>query len=229
MKKLILSAILGSAVALPSIASASSAEGVGVGINYGMFSGPTLELSYPLTDTLQVRGALSGGMGLSETSSDTDIDYKVEADGGINRLALDYHPFSNGFFLSGGYAVNSFNLKTNGSVAAGNTFDIGNDTYTATTDVSLAGKLDWDSGATLSLGWGHSPSEGLGFLIELGAIFTGAGDVALAGTGTVDGVVDVATDPTVQDSIRAEEAKLQNDVGDYDFLPILQAGVTYRF
>jgi len=232
MKKTIISLAMASVVVASSQVSASEADGLGLGVNYGLISGPTLELTYPLTDTLQIRGALSSGMGISETASDTDIDYEVEADGGVNRLALDYHPFGNGFFLSAGYAMNNFSLDAVGTSSAAETVDIGDDTYTVTSDVALNGKLDWNSGATLTLGWGHSPAKGLGFLIELGAIFTGAADVDLSGTGTVsDGTTtyDVSTDPTVLESIAAEEAKLEEDVADFEYLPVLQAGITYRF
>lgn len=224
--------IVASAMFAGSFAShslyASSMENIGLGINYGAFSGPSLELSFPISDTLQVRGALSGGMGLSETGSDTDIEYDVEADGGIHRLALDYHPFANGFFLSAGYAINNFELKTNGSKTAANV-DVGDQSF-ANADVALSGNLAWDNAPTLSLGWGHSPQQGLGFMVELGAFFTGAADVSLTGTGTYDnGAVDVSTDPTFQQAIKEEEAKVQKDVGDFDFLPMLQAGITYRF
>ncbi|MEA3404694.1 MAG: hypothetical protein U9R28_03025 [Pseudomonadota bacterium] len=232
IKKLVLSAAMTSFFAVPTLSSANSAEGLGLGVNYGLFAGPTLELTYPLTDTLQIRGALSNGMGLSETTSDTDIDYEVEADGGINRLALDYHPFGSGFFLSAGYAVNSFELGALGTSSAAEVVEIGDDTYTVTSDVALNGKLDWENGPTASLGWGHSPATGFGFLIEIGAIFTGSAGVSLSGTGTVtDGTdtLDVSTDPTVLESLQAEETELENDVADYTVLPIFQAGITYRF
>jgi hypothetical protein len=76
----------------------------------------------------------------------------------------------------------------------------------------------------LSLGWGHSPAVGWGAMFEVGAIFTGAPDVSLTGTTT-----DTASQDALNVALADEETKLKNDVGDYDFLPILQAGVTYRF
>ena len=220
MKKIILSAILGSAVAMPSISSANSGEGVGVAVNYGLISGPALELTYPINDMLQVRGALSSGMGLSESTNDTDIEYDVKADGGIHRLSLDYHPLAGSFFLSAGYAFNDFKLKADGT-KTGALVEVGNDTFAGTVDIN--GNLDWDSAPMLSLGWGHSPAKGWGAIFEVGAIFTGAPDVALSGT--LDGLSNATLDAALVD----EETKIKNDVGDYDFLPILQAGITYRF
>ncbi len=221
------------AAAITSSSMAAAMDNVGLGVNYGAFSGPTLELSYPITDNLQLRGALSGGMGLSETDTTEDITYDVEADGGIHRLALDYHPFNNGFFLSAGYAINNFALDADGRAASGETVTIGDTDYTVNQNVSLKGNLDWDNAPTLSLGWGHSPAEGLGFMIEVGAYFTGAPDVSLKGTGTVEDpnnpgqFLDVSDE--IAADIRAEEKNLQDDIADYDFLPMLQAGITYRF
>ncbi len=219
MKKLLLSAIIGSAVAVPSIASANSAKGVGVAVNYGLISGPAFELSYPINDLFQVRGALSAGMVISETGSGSEIAYDVTADGGVHRLSMDYHPFAGTFFMSAGYAFNDFKLKTHGTGTG--SVDVGNDTFNG--DVVIDGSLEWDSAPMLSLGWGHSPAEGWGAMFEVGAIFTGTGDIALSGT--LNGARNSQLDAALVD----EQAKLQKDVGDYDFLPILQAGVTYRF
>lgn len=235
MKKVVrVSLLAASSLMLSANAQASSVDGLGVGVNYGLFAGPTFELNYVINDQLQVRGALSSGMTLSETTSDTDIKYDVEADGGINRLALDYHPFGNSFFLSAGYAVNNFKLSALGTTSAGQTVTIGDTTYNVDANVALNGQLNWDNGATLSFGWGNSPAKGWGALIEVGAIFTGSPKVTLTGTGTVDandgnGPQDVSSSQLVQDALNAEANKIQSDVGDYTFLPILQAGVTYRF
>ena len=225
MKKIILSSVLVVTTGMsPLLSNASESSSVGVGINYGLFAGPTLELTYPINNSLQIRGALSSGMDMSETAT-TDIEYQVKAKDGINRLALDYHPFENNFFVSAGYAVNSFNIEADAQ-KNGAGITIGDTTYSG--NVTLNGTLDWDNAPSLSLGWGNSPEKGWGGLIELGAIFTGAADVSITGTGTLNGN-DVSTDPAIQAEITKEEKKVQNELSDYDFLPILQAGITYRF
>jgi len=234
MNKSLLSIAMASVALVSANVSASGLDNVGVGVNYGLFSGPTLELTYPINNTFQLRGALSNGMGLTETTSDTDIDYDVEADGGIHRIAVDYHPFEGSFFLSGGYAVNNFSLDASGSGSVSDTIEIGNDEYDVDSDLTLNGNLDWDSGPTLSLGWGHSPAEGWGAMFEVGVIFTGSAKVSLSGSGTVTDTqtsqtYDVSDSQEVRDSLDAEEKKIEEDVGDYSILPILQAGVTYRF
>jgi len=234
MKRSILSVAICSTLIVSTHVSASEMGGVSVSVNYGLLAGPTLELTYPINKTFQLRGALSSGMGLSETTSDTDIDYQVESNGGINRLAVDYHPFDGTFFLSGGYAVNNFRFDAVGSSASNETVQIGNDEYIVDSALTLNGNLDWDSGPTLSLGWGHSPSEGWGALFEIGVIFTGSAKVSLSGSGTVTNTdtgetYDVSESQEVRDSLDAEQKNIEKDVGDYTVLPIFQAGITYRF
>ena len=230
MNKSIPSIVMASAVMISTNVSASSVDGLSVGVNYGLFSGPTLELTYPINDTFQVRGALSAGMGLSDESegdTDQEIDYTAEADGGIHRLAVDYHPFGGTFFLSAGYAVNNFAFNTQGTGTG--TVDVGDETYEGA-NISLKGQLAWSSAPTLSLGWGHSPSEGWGAIFEVGAIFTGAPDVSLTGTGTYnDGADNVNDAPEFIQALEDEKTDLKDDVADFTLLPIFQAGVTYRF
>jgi len=224
MKKSILAVSMAQAVALSSNALASEIHGLGLAVNYGAFSGPTLELSYPVADTVQLRGAISSGMGLSETSSDTDLEYDVNSDGGIQRLAVDYHPFMNGFFLSAGYAINNFELNSNASKTG--IVTVGDSDYAA--DVTIDANFTWDNAPTLSLGWGHSPSEGLGFMFEAGAFFTGNTQAGLSGTCS-GACTDPVSGQTFESALVDEEKKLQKDVADFDFLPMLQAGITYRF
>lgn len=71
MKKLVLAAAIGSSALLATQVQASSVEGLGVAVNYGLISGPALELTYPFNEYVQVRGALSAGMSLKETAKDT--------------------------------------------------------------------------------------------------------------------------------------------------------------
>jgi len=226
MNKLGLSTVVLTAIALPLSVSASSIENVGLGLNYGLFSGPTLELTYPINDSLSIRGALSSGMGLSQSDngSGSEPDYDVKSDGGIHRLALDYRPMGGNFFLSAGYAINNFKIKANSYQSSGSV-TIGDIDYAASSELRLNGVVDWDNAPMLTLGWGHSPAQGWGALFELGAIFTGAANVSLNGSGTVDGS-DIST---VRAALDAEEQRLKDDLADFDFLPVLQAGVTYRF
>lgn len=230
MKKTALSTLIAAGLLGTSLAShASGIDKIGVGVGYEVVSGATLELNYPINDIFLVRGSLSRGAGYSLTESEDNVNYKAKADGGINRLALNYHPFKGAFFLSAGYAFNDFSLNVDG--AGTGSIKVGSESFD-NASLKLKGVVEWDSAPTLSLGWGHSPSSGWGLMTELGVIFTGTPGASLTGTGSYDnggGPVDVSSDPTFQNALKAEERKLQKDIADASFLPILQIQATYRF
>lgn len=232
MKKHFLKAAVVAAMStavLAGTAQASGMDNIGVGVGYDVLSGGTLELNYPINDTFSVRGSVSNGIGFSESEQQDGILYKAKADGGIHRLAVNYHPFQGNFFLSAGYAINNFELGVKGTGSGSVT--VGDDAFNNAT-VSMKGDVSWNNAPTLSLGWGHSPKKGWGFMAEVGMIYTGSPDVSLKGTGTYDnggGAVDVSSDPTFQAALKGEEKKLKDDLADANFLPLLQAGITYRF
>ncbi|WP_319380597.1 hypothetical protein [Thiomicrorhabdus sp.] len=228
MKKGIIAAVF---VGLSSMqVQALEDSNVGVGVNYGLLSGPTLEINYVISPMLQVRGSFSSGMGMSGHQKEDNIDYKVDQDGGINRIAFDYHPFAGNFFVSAGYAQNNVKFDMN-AFSNGETVTLGNEDF-VTKNANLNGKAEWDNGATLTLGWGHSPAKGWGGMVEFGAIFTGATKVNLSGTGEIskNGTdYNLASDPTALQALREEEKKIQDDVSSVDVFPIVQLGLNYRF
>jgi hypothetical protein len=220
MKNALKTGLIASTLGLTLLAPQAQADGgLGVGIGYGLLAGPTLELNYPINNYLVARGSVSSGMNLSETATTDDLKYQVKADGGIHRLALNYHPFQGSFFLSAGYAINQFELTANARES-----DVTIDDQPFTGNVAVNGKLKWDNAPTLSLGWGHSPKQGWGAMLEVGAIFTGAAKVNLNGT-----ISDPGQQQALNDALKNEERKLKDDVAKLDFLPILQLAVTYRF
>lgn len=221
MKKTIIA--LATTVLMSTAALADGHEkSVGVSANVGLLSGAGVEVTYPINDIFHVRGSLSAGLGIDETSGDPgEVQYNGQADGGINRLAIDYRPWAGTFFISAGYAMNNFALDVTGTGSG--TTTVGDDQISG--NININGQLNWDNGATLSMGWGHSPEQGWGAMLEIGAIFTGAANVSL--TGTTD-----AADPAQSEldaALAKEEDNLRSDMADLDFLPIIQAGITYRF
>lgn len=226
MKKVVMIAALSAAVAAQTV-QANEIGGVGVGINYGLIEGASLEINYPINEYFQVRGNFSAGAGISETQTEDGIVYNAEADGGVHRLAINYHPFGGNFFLSAGYAVNNFALDVTGEDSGAGSVTVGNQTY-QTNDLMMKGNVAWDDAPVVSLGWGHSPAKGFGAFFEAGVMFTGSPEVNLRATGTVAGN-DINDASGFTQALQDEEQKLKEDVTDADMLPVLQVGITYRF
>lgn len=212
------------ALMAPPIASASSFSDVGVGLNYDLLTGTGLEVTYPLSKTLQVRGSISNGIGLNEVEEGVgnELDYNVKIDGGLTRIVLDYHPFQGTFFLSVGYAFSDFNISGSGSGTG--TTNVGNENFTG--DVTVNSDFSWDDGLSLTLGWGRSPSKGLGFILEIGVVQTGSPEATISGT--ISGVDSITRD-RFNNALREEEAEIEEDFADFDALPIIQIGLSYRF
>jgi hypothetical protein len=237
MKRLTLAASL-AAVLVSGAAMAESGK-FGIGVNYGLLSGAGLEGTYVINPMFQARASISGGMDLSATDKSGDFDYAYSLKNGQKRLALDWHPFEGNFFVSGGYAINDYALQADATAGtAGQKVSIGNDSYTVVNPVSLRATANWSNAPTLSFGWGNSPEKGFGFLFEAGMIYTGAATYDLVATkGTANAVIggtaynnlDLTTDPRVKASLAAEKAKVEKNVAQMDFLPILQLGLNYRF
>lgn len=224
MTKQAIASLLGVSVFLSVPVVQAQQGNLGWAVNYGVFTGATLELTYPITSTLQVRGALSSGMDYSDTLSDTQqsIEYNVTSSGTMNRLALDFHPFETGFFLSAGYAVSDFSMQASGGELG--TVEIGDVLFDGA--VSVNSEFTWSSAPTLSMGWGHSPSKGFGFLVEAGAYLTGTPSIDMTGScssslpGGCQGF---------EAELAFEEEELKQEVANEDVLPLFQVGVSYRF
>lgn len=226
MKKTLIAGLITSAL-LATSANASVMDNVGVGLNYGLVSAAGLELTYPISESFQIRGSVSTGMSVNETTttSSDSVRYGAKADGGIHRIAIDFHPMQGSFFLSAGYAINNFEINAKGKGEG--SVSIGDETFN-NANVNLKGAIDWDNAPTLTMGWGHSPSKGWGGAFEIGAILTGSPNVKLSGTGDIGGT-DVSAHNEFLTALSGEERKLKDEISSLNFLPIVQAGVTYRF
>lgn len=86
---------------------------------------------------------------------------------------------------------------------------------------SLPGNVDFDSTVPyLGVGWGNvARGKRVGFLCDLGVIRQGAGKGNLSAT---SGLVDPG-------DRAAEAAKIEEDIEDYEFWPVISFGLSIRF
>jgi hypothetical protein len=161
-----------------------------------------------------------------DTYEDEDTSY----DGALGlsnvQAIVRWHPWGGRFHLSAGavFADNVVDLV--GTPSAGSVYEIGDGTYTAAQIGQLTGHIDIATAAApyLGLGWTKSAkSSGFGGFFNLGVMFSGATDVALAATGPIN------SDPTFQTNLRLEEQSIENDLSSYDIYPVIQGGLIWRF
>jgi len=166
------------------------------------------------------------------------------------NLSLDYYPFRNsGFRISPGVTLDNGNtVHGNLNIPAGQTFDLGETTYTSGSDGTDGNPVGYDPiNGTIGLSFGRkvapSMTVGWGNLIprgrhhwsipfEIGFEYIGAPliDFNIQGIGCQPnqgcGSID---DPANQANIQAEKTKLNNDIYPLRFFPIMSIGFGYSW
>ena len=174
-----------------------------------------------------VRGVLNLRIGASFFSySDEfnaqEIDYSGELRLGAVPIALDVFPLKNWFRLGGGFIVN-LNQVTGTAVPRQGVFDIGDNTYNAQEIGQLKAKAQFNRIAPyFGLGFNNPVKKKghWGFFVDLGAIYHGQPSFNLTATNT---------NPQLQADLNKEIQKVENEIKDYKFFPVIQLGVSYHF
>ena len=151
----------------------------------------------------------------------------------------DYFPLGGRFHISGGALLyNGNKLDARADVPAGETFDISNATYrsSATDPIHGTGTLRLNKFAPMALVGFGNPAHGenkLAMSFDVGVAFAGTPKVSLSFAGTACDASGAncssATLADFQQSVRDEQAKLNRNVSSYQFYPVVQMSIGYRF
>ena len=110
MKKVVMS--LGLSLALGLSSNAQIFDNHQVGVNVGTL-GAGIEYSTSINEMFVLRTGVNG-FNYSDSLTESGIKYDADLELKTASLILDYHPFSNGFRLSGGAMYNGNQLKMTG-------------------------------------------------------------------------------------------------------------------
>ncbi len=154
---------------------------------------------------------------------------------------LDFFPFGGGFHVSGGAMLyNGNELTAKANVTAGNSFTLNNvDYYSGATDpIKGTGKLAFNKFAPEFLfGFGNlvPRTKHISISFEAGMAYHGSPKATLNLSGTAcdtptgGNCRTIASDPTIQSNIVAQQNKLNNDASFFKMWPIIRLGFGYRF
>jgi hypothetical protein len=199
-----------------------ASAGAGLGIKVGSL-GIGAELTKSLTDKVNVRvGGNFFNYSYEGTEDDIDYDFKLKLKNFTGLI--DLHPSGGAFRLSGGLVSNSNVLDATGTTT-GN-YSIGNGTYSPSQVGTLAAKVDFKKAAPYAgIGFGNAGSDGtgVGFVFDLGVVFSGAPKVALNANGSA------SSSSSFQSDLRREEASLQEDLNVFKYYPVLAIGISFKF
>ena len=152
---------------------------------------------------------------------------------------LDWYPLHRGFHISPGMLYVKNTLTSGASVGAGQSFQLGSQSYLNSIDDPVNGSASVafprKIAPMLLLGFGNMiprSSRQLSFPVEFGAAYTGAPqmNVTLSGTACSQaGCMSFAQNQEAQTSLKAEIYKLNEDLKRVPVYPIVSMGVAYHF
>jgi hypothetical protein len=193
-----------------ALAAAGSAQAFGIGVRAGT-TGLGADVAWSIAPTLSARLGYSGG----KVGYDVDTD-QVSYDGdlklsNVNAL-IDFAPLGPLFRISGGLVFNDNKLDVRGNLGAG----------------SLTGTVKSGRSAApyLGIGYGRVSGAGVNFYADLGVMFQGSPRASL--NANCAGL-SAGQCSTLQGQVAAEEARLQDEVKNFKYYPVLNIGLTIGF
>lgn len=213
---------------------------IGVGLKLSTL-GPGAEVALPIGNKLNVRGGVNFFEYTRNFSKD-GVQYAGNLYFRSGEANVDWFPIGHQLHLSPGLIFyNGNKVQAVAAVPGGQNFTLNNTTYQseAADPVKGIGQLDFTKVApTFRVGFGNlvpRNSKHLSILAEVGIAYTGTPRTALSFTGTActtsgpPACVPMATDPTVQANVQAEQNKINKDLTLFKFYPLISFGVGYKF
>jgi len=238
-----------STAAMPSTGGGHSLpfSGLAVGFTFGL-GGFGFDVATPLVPQ---RLNLRGGASFFSYSPGTITTDNLNIDGSIkfqNAAAMvDWFPFHGSFRLSSGMTIyNNTSLSATLSVPTGQSFTVGGTTYYSEPYNAITNPNGPITGSGIftfggnnivprtTIGFGNMlPKKGhFRFETEVGVQYFSAPTVqyTFSGTGCQNYIAGVYSScgPIPQANITSEQNKLQNDLTDLRFYPILSIGLSYK-
>ena len=215
---------------------------VGVAVKVGV-AGLGFDAATPLAHKFNLRG---GASFFNYTLNDVEDDgFDINGTIALKSIttSLDWFPFGGKFRVSPGVTIYNGN-RYNGTatVPGGNTITLNDQDYTSSPTnpvVATFGTPDNRFGSrvapSLTVGFGNLVPRGEGhwsFPFEIGFQYIKPPQITLSLTGTAcgtDGCQNVSSDAMTQANIEAQQARINSDIYDLRFYPILSFGVGYKF
>lgn len=208
---------------LTSVGLTASAGDIGVGANIGT-DGIGVEIKTALSDNFTISGGYNYMKVDLEIDND-DIRYDGDAKLSNFNAFVNYHPFGNGFNISGGAYLGPKDADISATLAGSVT--VGDITYTA----AEVGRLD----ATGTLN-DFAPYAGIGydsfisskgnwsFNAKLGVMFSGAPEIEMTSVGGT-----LSNNAAFNAELAKELASLEDEVKEFKYYPILSLGIARKF
>ena len=211
---------------------------IGLGVKVSLL-GVGVQAAVPVMTHANLRVGLNM-LNYSRTLDQDGVSYVGKLNFRSSEAYFDWFPFHGSFHLSPGVVYNGNKVTANASVPPNQTFSFNDISYASSPSDPLTGnaRLDFKRIApAFVLGWGNLVPRGRrhwSIPVELGVIYQDAPRLALNFSGSAcdaSGVncQTVASDPSFQSNLQAEQAKLNHDIAPFKFYPVISIGFGYKF
>jgi hypothetical protein len=196
------------------------------------------QIATPLTSRLNLRGSANFfnfgyGIGVDGANYDSELHLKS------GMVTVDYYPFHSSFHISPGFMIFKSTAGVTMNVPGGNTFSLGDATYTSDPSDPVHGTGAMKFGRTfmpaLTIGFGNmlprSEHSHWSVPVDFGLAYTGQNsmNINLAGSACQQGFCMSTSDPTIQQNVVQEQSDINESMKRFKIYPILTSGVAYRF
>lgn len=192
-----------------ALAAAGSAHAAGLGVRAGT-TGVGADVAFGVAPTLSARLGYSGGSVSHDVS--TDITYHGKLKLSNFNTFLDWSPLGP-FRLTGGFIFNDNKMDVNTDSIGG---------------ASISGTVTPEKSAApyLGIGYGNVSGAGVNFYADLGVMFMGSPKATLTAN---CGTLTPAQCAPLQSQAAAEQARLEDQLKNAKYYPVLNIGITIGF
>ncbi len=162
--------------------------------------------------------------------TENEITYDAELDLRTASAIFDYHPWSDsGFRLSAGAYYNGSKVKAEARAIDGE-YEFNGDVYRVEDVGNADGNIEFKKFAPyIGIGWASAPTNtsSWSFTAELGAFYQSTPEAEL--NVTCGASLDAEVCNRLLADVTIEQNKLEEDIKEYKWYPVVNIGVLYRF
>jgi hypothetical protein len=201
------------AIAALALAAAGSAQAFGIGVRAGT-TGVGADVAWSVAPTLSARLGYSGLKFDYDATTDSNIRYDGKLKLSNFNALLDFSPLGP-FRITGGFIFNDNKFDAVGTTSAG-----------GGSSLSASVKAGRSAAPYLGIGYGNVSGLGVNFYADLGIMFMGSPEANItANCGSLAG----ANCTNLQNTAAAERARLEDELKDFKYYPVLNIGLTIGF
>jgi len=193
-----------------ALAAAGSAHAAGIGVRAGT-TGVGADVAWSVAPTLSARLGYSGLNWDRDVTTSSGIRYDGKLKLSNFNALLDFSPLGP-FRITGGFIFNK------------NKFDAASAPGTGGSSLSANVEMGKSAAPYLGVGYGNVSGFGVNFYADLGIMFSGSPKASVtAACGTLPNC------SSLQAQAAAERARLEDELKDFKYWPVLNIGITVGF